>query len=180
MSRFLLHRVTEQFDVIANFDPKLLPGDWCGAGCHTNFSTEAMRKPGGLKIIFEACEKLVKNHSQHLAYYDASEGKDNIKRLVGGMGAPSINECTYGVMSRSASIRIPLLVEKNGCGYLEDRRPAANCDPYLVTEVIIRTVCLNRKLSRDFVDEPLKKLQERIKQLEIENSELKDKATQNT
>ena len=59
---------------------------------------------------------------------------------------------------------------------MEDRRPAANCDPYLVTEAIIRTVCFNRKLSKDFVDEPLKKLQERIKQLEIENSELKDKA----
>ena len=40
------------------------------------------------------------------------------------------------------SIRIPLNVAKEGCGYLEDRRPAANLDPYLVCEVLCGTICL--------------------------------------
>lgn len=38
----------------------------------------------------------------------------------------------YGVANRGASIRIPREAEKSGRGYMEDRRPAANCDPYRV------------------------------------------------
>lgn len=53
------------------------------------------------------------------------------------------DEFKSGVADRGASIRIPRQCAAEGCGYLEDRRPAANCDPYSVTEQIVRTVCLN-------------------------------------
>uniref|UniRef100_A0A914DET3 glutamine synthetase n=1 Tax=Acrobeloides nanus TaxID=290746 RepID=A0A914DET3_9BILA len=175
VSRFLLHRVAEQFEVVVNFDPKIVPGDWCGAGCHTNFSTEEMRKPGGLKVILEACEKLSTVHKEHLAYYDPAQGKDNARRMTGRFTSPPLENCVVGVMDRNASLRVPLLVEQNGCGYFEDRRPASNCDPYLVTEAIVKTVCLNRKLSRAYVEEDFKKIQERLEKLEIENKELKEK-----
>merc|ERR1712130_477824 len=34
-------------------------------------------------------------------------------------------------------------VAEKGYGYLEDRRPSSNCDPYSVTKVIVQTICLD-------------------------------------
>ena len=74
--------------------------------------------------------------------YDPKGGQDNSRRLTGNHETSTIHEFSYGVAHRGASIRIPRQVDADGYGYFEDRRPSSNCDPYAVTEIIVRTTCL--------------------------------------
>jgi glutamine synthetase len=137
-ARWLLARMGEAHGINAAFDVKPVKGDWNGAGAHTNFSTRAMREAAtGIDAIRDAIVRLEDQHDLHVANYGA--GLD--ERLTGLHETCAINEFRAGVADRGASIRIPRQVEERGYGYLEDRRPGANCDPYVVSTLLLRTVC---------------------------------------
>jgi glutamine synthetase len=142
MSRYLIHRVAEDFNVVVSFAPKLF-SDWNGSGGHTNYSTETMRQgSGGMEYIAKMMSKFDLKHKLHISLY----GDDNQKRLTGIHETSSCEKFSWACGDRSTSFRVPTSVlSANGKGYIEDRRPASNLDPYVVGAMIADTSLLDNE-----------------------------------
>ena len=127
LSRFFLQRLAERMNIAISYDPKPMEGDWNGSGAHINFSTNHMRENADMEYMNLICSSMGEYHDKSIEVY----GDGNERRLTGDHETSSIDRFSWGALDRSASIRIPIYtVNNNGKGYLEDRRPAANVDPY--------------------------------------------------
>jgi glutamine synthetase len=138
IARYLLERIAEKYDFIISYHPKPYPCE-SGSGCHVNFSTASTRSENGLDIIHKYIDRLEKNHSKDILNY----GMDNRKRLTGTHETASYDSFSWGIGTRNTSIRIGNTTFKEKMGYFEDRRPAANIDPYMATSQLFKTCCVD-------------------------------------
>ncbi len=137
VARYLLMRICEKYGVDVVLHCKPFQGDWNGSGMHCNFSTEYMREKGGKEYFESLMAAFEKNRDEHIAAY----GPDNHLRLTGLHETQSIDKFSYGVADRGASVRVPHSFVNNGYkGYLEDRRPNSQADPYQVVARVSKTI----------------------------------------
>lgn len=138
IARYLLERTAEKYGVAINWHPKPLGNlDWNGSGMHANFSNSVLRTCGDKATYEKICQAFQPVVREHIEVY----GADNHLRLTGKHETQSIDQFSFGVSDRGASIRIPIAtVERGWKGWLEDRRPASNGDPYKIAARIIKTV----------------------------------------
>jgi glutamine synthetase len=137
VARYILNRLCEKYGIDVEYHCKPIKGDWNGSGMHANFSNTVLRTCGSKETYEKICGGFAPRIKEHISVY----GADNHMRLTGKHETQSIDKFSFGVSDRGASIRIPVATVQNGWkGWLEDRRPASNADPYKVAAEIIRTV----------------------------------------
>jgi glutamine synthetase len=146
--RFILTRCAEEkgWNIVLTPKPELLnSNNWNGSGCHVNFSTNQMRDPSYNNIninnnpynsLIKTAELIHKMDLYHRINIDSFGSENNKLRLSGKNETSSYNTFTYGIANRGCSIRIPRCFVNNLYGYIEDRRPGADMDPYLITRLI--------------------------------------------
>ena len=139
VARYLLQRLGESYGIDVEYHCKPLGKDldWNGSGMHCNFSTNQMREQGGKEYFDKLMIAFDKYKNEHIAVY----GPDNHLRLTGLHETQSIDKFNYGIANRGASIRVPhTFVNNDYKGYLEDRRPNSQGDPYKIAGRILQTI----------------------------------------
>jgi glutamine synthetase len=139
VARYLLVRLCEKYSVDVNWHCKPLgkDADWNGSGMHANFSTKYLREVGGREYFEALMCAFDKYKNEHIAVY----GPDNHLRLTGLHETQSIDKFNYGVANRGASVRVPHSFVNNVYkGYLEDRRPNSQGDPYKIASRVLQTI----------------------------------------
>lgn len=145
MSRYILQRVAEEFDVVVSFKPRpFMTINVPGNAGHINFSTKASRQEGGINWIKKALPRLEAKHQMHLRAYDPSGDRSNDVRLNSALRGTPRRHFVATFCSRSQScVRVPRRTVLDGRGYLEDRRPGANVEPYRAMQALVETLCLD-------------------------------------
>lgn len=137
ISRYLLFRLAEKYCLDVELYCKPIKGDWNGSGMHTNFSTTMLREQGGKEYFEKLMAAFNKYRDEHIAAY----GPDNHLRLTGLHETQSIDKFSYGIADRGASIRIPhSFINAGYKGYMEDRRPNSQADPYKIISRLLKTI----------------------------------------
>jgi len=137
MSRYFLHKLSEEYGYEIDLHPKpIQQGEWNGSGLHTNFSNDKMRNEGGEEYFESLFASLYGRHLDHIKEY----GSSNELRLTGNYETQSIDKFSWGISDRGASIRVPKGTAENWKGYVEDRRPGSNADPYKIIYQIDKSI----------------------------------------
>lgn len=133
VARFILHRLAEKHGCTVDYRPKPYEHE-NGSGCHINISTATTRAQGGFdQHLAPLIERLEIHHGEIGEVY----GEGNERRLTGKHETSSLTAFSAGIGTRHTSVRVPQHCARARCGYFEDRRPAANIDPYLVLAMIV-------------------------------------------
>jgi len=138
VARYILQRLCEKYGIDVEYHCKPLGAtDWNGSGMHANFSTKFLRETGGKDYFDKLMAAFDKYKEEHIAVY----GPDNHMRLTGLHETQSIDKFSWGVADRGASIRVPHSFKNSDWkGYLEDRRPNSQGDPYQIASRILATI----------------------------------------
>jgi glutamine synthetase len=137
MTRYFLYKVAEKYNYHIELHPKpLTHGEWNGSGLHTNFSTDRMRNDGTEEYFMALFNAFEARHDDHIKAY----GSNNNLRLTGEYETQAIDKFSWGVSDRGASIRVPQDTAKEWKGYVEDRRPGSNADPYKIIREIVKSL----------------------------------------